>query len=418
MIAKITFENLLSIKNKQTIDYLSSKEKKHLNHIENYHTTRLLKNKIIIGKNDTGKTNFIKIMFYLKKIYEDGLNVLPKDFYYGQQKKELSLIEIEFFIHQRQYQYGISFNIDSKEIGEEYLYEFKQERKNKKFHFNRKEVNSDVFSKDLNADAKDRLQAYLYDLKYDRKNLLINKMKDKYIEDYKELYFFNDVIEFFENITVYLKQDPYLFGHFSYHQQHKIILQLKELDIPIQQMKYEETQLDTIRVQLGRHQYDKWLEYVTTLKYKHEKKDEFVFLMYDNLYRIIFVDQDNFKVYLTKINKENKQYDFNELSSGYRQILMYLMFFTSSSRIYLFIDDFGLNGHPTLIKKLLEKNLSKITQLTITTHNLLLLDNELLRKDELMLITKTELESKYESFETFNIRSDKNLFKWYLEEKI
>ena len=418
MITNITISNILSVNEEVSLNFLASKEKRHLNHLFIHDKdTKVLKTKIIIGKNDTGKTNIIKTLSYLKQIYDQSLTVLPKDIYYKKPNnhQNSTKIELSFIEQNHHYQYGVIFNIYNKEIHEEYLYELKSKNKIKKFHFQRKEVEKEVFDEKISKAAKERLQAYLYDLRYDRKTLLITKMKDKYISDFKELEFFYHIISFFNKLIVYVDEETYHFKYFSYHQHHKIIQQLLKLQIPITQMKYEEVTLDYIRIELGRHKYDKWLEYISYLKH-HQKTEEHIFLMFGYLYRVVFLNESDLKVYLTKVMIRDTQKYYHELSSGYKQIIMYLMLFTAKEETILVIDDFGLHTHPTTTKTLLQNNLPYHKQLILSTHNLLLLDNSLIRKDELCISTMTLNGAMFKRVDQFLIRNDKNLFNAYLDD--
>ena len=86
------------------------------------------------------------------------------------------------------------------------------------------------------------------------------------------------------------------------------------------------------------------------------------------------------------------------------------------------IDEFDRSLHHLLLRRLLEIYLSMCNkntrmQLILTTHDLLLMDQELLRRDEMFMIERDDsgASSVIPLDEYRNVRSDKDILKGYIQ---
>jgi AAA15 family ATPase/GTPase len=125
------------------------------------------------------------------------------------------------------------------------------------------------------------------------------------------------------------------------------------------------------------------------------------------------------------------RFDIDKESDGTRRLLDILPAFTAGwqlnlrktrvSKIY-FIDELDRSLHHLLLRKLLNKyfascNADSRTQILFTTHDLLLMDQNLFRRDEMNVVERdaTGASSVIPLNEYNGIRSDKDLLKSYLQ---
>ncbi|HWQ90155.1 MAG TPA: ATP-binding protein [Clostridia bacterium] len=117
-------------------------------------------------------------------------------------------------------------------------------------------------------------------------------------------------------------------------------------------------------------------------------------------------------------------FDIRDESDGTQRIVDLLPAFhqlaNADRELAVFIDELDRSLHSRLTRALVEGYLScrpvlARTQLLFTTHDVTLLDHELLRKDEVWMIDKNEKgESELSSLSEYKLRSDKRLMKDYL----
>jgi AAA15 family ATPase/GTPase len=94
MLIKFSVENFLSFKNKIEFSMIPSKFTKYANHISKNGPLNVLKRGIIYGANASGKTNFIKSLYFFKKLITSGnidaLNLNYNKFHLCDDKKTTS----------------------------------------------------------------------------------------------------------------------------------------------------------------------------------------------------------------------------------------------------------------------------------------------------------------------------------------
>jgi AAA15 family ATPase/GTPase len=119
-------------------------------------------------------------------------------------------------------------------------------------------------------------------------------------------------------------------------------------------------------------------------------------------------------------DKQNIVFKVNEESDGTVRLLDLLtaFYFVLNEPYTIFIDEIDRSIHPYLLKKLLEKfseNHETKGQLIFTTHESNLLDQNMLRQDEIWLVEKnTEGATKLYPMSDFDIRHDLDIRKGYL----
>ena len=148
----------------------------------------------------------------------------------------------------------------------------------------------------------------------------------------------------------------------------------------------------------------------------------------NNLYLITFTDgtvkAKKLQTIHNVIDKEEKEYfSLGDESDGTQRIFDYIpliLDLIQGEKVFV-IDEMERSLHPALMRKLIElffKYSNTIsTQLIFTTHESTLMDQDLLRRDEIWLIEKNKegVSSLNRLDERFNLRFDKELERSYLK---
>ena len=169
---------------------------------------------------------------------------------------------------------------------------------------------------------------------------------------------------------------------------------------------------------------------IVDIKVKKERKkvNDFELIITDEKpeFKQSEIERDVFDVKIVHLNEKNERVNFplSSESTGTiktLQILGPLLDILDNGKV-LFIDELELNLHPEISKfivKMFNSNKNKNAQLIFTTHDTNLLDNDLLRKDQIYFTNKkpnkfTELDSLFD----YNIRENMDFEKAYLNGRV
>lgn len=199
----------------------------------------------------------------------------------------------------------------------------------------------------------------------------------------------------------------------------KLTNYLKYFDTGIERI---ETKPLTFRL---RNEEEKTLnEMLTKIKNNVANKFEKIaslFILFDDLYLItISKTGDIYIETVLFIHKAEKEYEMNfrNESKGTKRIIELSMILLNDEENKLFVvDELDKSLHPKLTSKFVKlflKN-NNNNQLPVTTHESRLLDQDLLRRDEVWFVSKVNNKSNLYSLEEYNVRFDKKIDKAYLE---
>ncbi len=393
MLIEFSVENYKSIKGRQTLSLVAQNRDKRL--IENtiaidlpgLKNTHLLRSVVIYGANASGKSNIFKAAKFLHDFIENsatklkpneetGISVFRLDPYYESQP---STFEIHFIHDNVRYEYGIS--LSKKRVEEEWLFAFPFGSSQRWF--------SRIFD-ETSGNYDWKFSSYLKG----QKESLVDKTREN-------ASFISSAAQFnHEQLTKVYEWFIFFFRFIDF----------SEFTFPP--------------------------EYTIDLL-KQFQDDEFTSgLVRELLYgvdlglsgfRVIDNDQNGNRATVNLLHKSiqaNKEIEFEseDESAG---TLKYLSLIgpwieTCLNGYTLFIDEIGAKMHPILVKKLIRimKPLSmndKHPQGIFTTHDTSLLDQELLRRDQIWFTEKNEegATNLYPLID-YKPRNDEALYKGYL----
>ena len=386
MLIEFSVSNFRSIKDLQTLSFLATAMNEHekTNVFDATDKIRLLKSTCIYGANGSGKSNLVKAMWamisYVKATFEDRRkfdeHIQPFKLNTST-RKEGSFFQIVFILEGRTYRYGFVY-LKGK-IMSEWL--FGTANKNEVEYFTRENkniyINKERFKEGIGLESKTR-----------EDNLFLNVV-----------YEFNGKIA--ETICIYFTK---IFIVQGFDMATKKILRDASYQV-IQDKKDKYRFLEILKI-ADAEIFD------INLEYNYEK-------------------EVNQIISQRKLFNENEQeeglvnFDFDdEASDGTKKMFYYSGTFVNlmKSGGTIIIDQFDERFHTSLTKaivKLFNSEKNKSAQLCFVTHDTNLLDNDLLRRDQIYFAEKNQRGETaiYSLNEIKGVRNDSSIEKDYIKGK-
>lgn len=420
MIISFSVENWMSFRDPTTFSMVASRERQHGERVPKLgkYQTRVLPIAAIYGGNASGKTNFFKALNFARTLVIKGTrpdSLIPIETFRldATGRSRPSRFAFELLIDETIYDF--SFAVTQKVVLEERL--VKITSTSEKVLYDRRDGN-------LNFDAslaKDMFLQFTFRGTRDNQLFLTNSVSQN-IDDFRPVY------DWFENTLVLVAPDSRfdLFeifldeGHPLYTAMNEM---LPRLDTGIAHLGSEEIPLENISIP----------EPLKTELQEEVKEGMAVrLLMEPQTNRIVVTRKDGELIakrpvtFHPKSDGTEARFEIYQESEGSQRVIDLLPAFLElsaqvSQKVYV-IDEIDRSLHPLLIRQLLEEYLSNCstetrTQLLLTTHNVMLLDQQLLRRDEMWATERDEagVSSLFSFSEYKDVRYDKDIRKSYLQ---
>lgn len=406
MLIEFSVENFRSIKEKVTLSMVSSSDKSLDNNLiktDELKKDSLLRSAVIYGPNASGKSNVIIAFNFLahlvmtshKNQKDAKINVSP----FKLDKEYLSKpckFEVIFIKNRNRYVYGVS--VTSDKIIDEYLYYYPKGRKS--IIFERLNTNDFYFT----IDNKD--QEFLKKRTLDNVLYLSNSTQLRYEKSFEAFDWFKDNLR-----IINIEENPLLTEY--------------TIDLLNKDAKSKELILRALsNADLGIEDIKASVENVTIESLPSTFPNELKVLISEGKGQFKKLDiKTTHKGNKGKDTEYDVQFEFDEESGGTQKMFFLigpLIDVLSNGRI-LIVDELDIKLHYKLIRFLIklfhDPNQNKNNaQLIFTTHNTILLDMNLFRRDQIWFTEKnpdvgsTNLYSLVE----FNPRKKENIQKGYL----
>ncbi len=435
MLIRFTVENFLSFKDEVEFSMVAGRTRRHKDHIipnDKKRDVRLLKTAVVYGANASGKSNLIKAMSFARTLIVEGrsegqnIPVSPFRFDTAYTHKP-SKFQFEIRCNNASYVYG--FEVDSRMVRSEWLYEIYTSRH--KLIFERKtdsegNVTVEPESLGVTIDKRKDFVPYLLDTVQSNQLFLKHGVENRVSHFY-------GIYDWFRKSLVLIYPDTRLsvgFGiMFKNNQDYKrrvsdIIssfdLGFTDIDLPETDLKREWRLPPEVRKyviqkikELPREPGGNVAAYIEDLDIYIEvdKSDEVRAYKFETIHNVVG-------------QQKPERMELTEESDGTRRVfdlVPALISLLSDDRERVFvIDELDRRLHANLSHKIIEVFLAKSkqlnSQLIVTTHELQLLDLDLLRRDEIWFLEKNARgSSTVFSLEEFHPRYDKDIRKSYLQ---
>lgn len=437
MLIDFSVENFTSIGEKQNLCMMTGKVRSKQEHLYRNNKINLLRFSAIYGSNASGKSNLVNAMEFAQMTILCGIPKGYTNSYNRTCKNNIhqpTLFEFELKIENRLYRYGFKIFLNKSSICAEWLYDISS--KNKEiciFERNLLDGNYELGDVLLKSKAAERIRIYFEDTKEIDTVLFLHEMNRNKGEIYKQdakINLFRDVYGWFKNsLDINYPDRPVSnFSYFTSTEQSEEVEQiLKYFGQGIIDFEVVEADKEEYNRKIPSDLIKDFKERVESQMAKAQKagkKIEAVSGMIRgdrDLYIIEVDEQCKMHIKTIKFNHGKAgEYDISEESDGTRRILelIEILFSTNTNKVYV-IDEIDRSLHPAMTKEFIEYYLKTLqdrnVQLIVTTHELQLLDLDVLRRDEIWFINKEDDgNSELYSLEAFNERFDTRVDKAYL----
>jgi len=425
MLKRFTIENFSSFKEENSLDFTAGRTESKQEHCFDFKKVKILKSAVIYGANASGKSNLFKAIDYGKEIVLNNLdNVDTYKKYFRLDNDSLNKatkFEFEIEINNKFFSYGFSSILHKKEITEEWLYEIGKISPELIFERNNNIIEPGKLLK--NKDIKHRFTIYTEDMKNQSNKLFLSEIANKELE-IKEVKIINEIYNWFEEKLIIIYPDT----------QYEELGTLRNNSSLTKTFKKYLSEFDTGVVDISsiEEDFENSLKNIPdSLKkqiIKDITKNDVIGTLRtpDSQFLTIYKDdKDEIKVEKLGLihNKNIKEiFELKDESDGTRRLFDLIPLISKFSKDYtIIIDDFDRSLHPKLTKKFFElfyklnNNIESKTQLIVTTHESTLLDQELVRRDEVWFVEKDKTgASNIFSLNQFKVRYDSKIEKAYL----
>lgn len=420
MIIRFSVANWMSFRERASFSMIATKGRQHQEHISKLtkYKARILPVGFLYGGNASGKSNFCKALSFMKKLVMEAKrpsgNFIPLEPFLldNSSFEQPSYFEIEILVNEVIYEF--SFSLTKQAIIEEKLVKINKTNEATLYHRQNEKIEFDPSLKEKEPFLKFAFQGT------NENQLFLNNAVSQKVTDFTPIY------EWFESLIFITPDSKFLpFNEFLLDEEHILSGKIKEflpqLDTGIVELVGEEIPFEEspFPEKLKRILEEKSTESSTCIIgdekqfWRFTKKDKKIIL-------------EELSTRHLKNDGQLVKFSLKQESDGSIRLIRLLPAFlelsleSNSKRVYV-IDEIDSSLHYHLIRQLLEAYLgarleSSRCQLLATTHNLLLMDQALLRTDEMWLVERNkEGSSKLFSISDYKeAHKDKNLLKSYL----
>ena len=396
MLLDIEIKNLKSFKN-QTIFSMEAE-----NNIEDRNSFEvevgkekfeLLKTAVLFGGNASGKSNFTSVLnIFRYYLFNKGIEKYNKEgFRFGEEDKN-STIKVRNVVDDKIYEYILEINFNTKKIIKEKLYITALERK---LVFERENNKIVKYDKETFSEYEITI-GFINETLTDSDSVISRIIEWRVPEEIEKYIFYLDKIK----INNYSDD----LGKYIYENKNnkKLVIEfLKKIGIIVND------------IEVYREKNEFFLKNIRESKefqILSEKEQEKLLSQIAYIYRIYFVYEDN--------QKQKYKLEYYEQSAGTQKILS--MFFPIYNLLnnggVMIIDELDITLHYSLIKEIIKMFNSveynrKNAQLIFTTHNLLLLDFNLFREDQIWFLENNDVSTGTELYSLSDIEGyEKNKY--------
>lgn len=427
MLIRFNVENFLSFDERTEFSLIANRERRLEDHYVKESGINILKSSVLYGANASGKSNLVKSIFFSQRIITRGLhavNSLNKHFRLNKLNVyKPTIFNYEIKIGSKFYAYGFAIQLNENKILEEWLNEIGSNKSIKIFDRFLNEqglYEIDIPLSPRSKDAKRRFDVYRADLQKSQNLLFLSEINRKSIENFPEASVFVDVFKWFDERLTVLTPDSKFAGLSFIGDDQKMSEVfssfLSTFRTGINSITSEEVDLDSFDIP-KRIKLD--------LKEKFNTVETLFFEYKGNSYAL--KKNKNHDYIVKKIglehlsdNREPIIFEFEDESDGTQRLFDFipaLHALTQTDAVFV-IDEIDRSLHSKLTYAIFELffkfSADNESQLIATTHEALLLDLNLFRRDEIWFVEKENNSSKIYSLDQFKERSDKVVSRSYL----
>ncbi len=423
MLIHFSVENWMSFRERVAFSMIASRERQHGGRVPRIgkYQTRVLPVTAIYGGNASGKTNFFKALGFARRLVVRGTrpdSLIPIEPFRLDPRKEdqPSCFAFELLVEETIYAY--SFAVTRSAVLEEKL--VRVTSTSEKMLYDRRGDSAD-FAESL---KKDQFIQFAFQGTRDNQLFLTNSVSQK-VDAFKPVYnWFKDTLELvapdtrFEPFEQFLDERHPLFETMNamLPQLDTGIAHLGGEDIPFEKAGFPESLKTELQEELKEGAAVRLMAEPTNERFMVTRRDGELIAK-------------KLVTHHTKSDGTEAKFEMRQESGGTQRLIDLLPAFleisaVDSKRVYV-IDEIDRSLHTLLTRRLLEWYLTNCSaesraQLLLTTHDVLLMDQQLLRRDEMWVAERdsSEVSSLFSFSEYRDVRYDKDIRKSYLQGRL
>lgn len=434
MLLRFTVENFMSFKERSELSLAPSLVRRHPNHVikglNGRNDISVLKAAMIYGANASGKSNLIKAIKHAQVMVNEGVKSgkkLPYIPYKLSQSSKNAPTRFEFEIKVNKINYAYGFSFDQNIIHEEWLYEINKVKEILVFERTNSKNEQSIKFGDISFQNNEHEMFLNFTAKGTPENrLFLNECSERnVISEMGYIESIVNVLKWFEDhLNIVFPKSKYYGLEMNMQNSSEtgeiFSKILKSFDTGINELKLIKIDFDRELVGIPeeiKKQIEEDLEPKTNILVTGPNNTRYQLCM-DSKGHI-----GAFKLMTSHIDEQGKEtlFDIKQESDGTQRLIDIasgLLEIFSHEKVYI-IDELDRSLHPdittSIIHAFLNKTANISSQLIVTTHESNLLNQDLVRKDEIWFVEKNkEGASSLYSLEEFQPRFDKNLRRGYL----
>lgn len=425
MLISFSVENWMSFRDRVSFSMIASRERQHGERVPKIgkYKTRILPIAAIYGGNASGKTNLFKALSFAERLVVKGTepdSLIPIEAFRLDTKsvEQPSRFVFELLIDEVIYEF--SFTVTKKAILEERLVQISSTSDKNKKLYNR-QSNTIEFDESL---KEVEFLKFAFKGTRDNQLFLTNSVSQK-VEIFRPVRnWFKDTLEMVAPDSRFQPIEQFLdVVHPLYATMNEMLLQL---DTGIAHLGGEEVPFENILLpgDLKTKLREDVKEGMTVRLLGGPINESFVFTRKDG--ELI---AKKLVTYHPKTDGTEAKFEIKQESDGSQRVIDLLPAFLeisapNSKKVYV-IDEVDRSLHTLLTKRLLEAYLANCraesrAQLLLTTHDVLLMDQQLLRRDEMWVAERNAsgVSSLFSFSDYKDVRYDKDIRKSYLQGRL
>ena len=426
MLIRFAVENYNSFKEQQVFNMVAGKQTRHSSHCLSVNGKRLLKSSFFFGANASGKSNFVRAIDFVRRVTLFGVESIKyNDRFFridSSCKDRPGVFQIDFIADDIVFSYGFAINYLTREFTAEWLYRI--DSPNSETCVFEREGASIVTKYNFSNDSKTRFNIYCEDLK--ASELLLSDIGNKNFDKSSDFNIFTIAYNWFKNLIIIYPD--------SYHTNKNefFLNRASNTDYLTNMLKTFDTGIEGITKgkQLAENAFsflpdDVKKNLLTDLDQKLRGQgniaDKANLTIEDSQFEVYLEDGE---IYAEKImldhGNPNDLFEISDESDGTKRLFDLIpVYEIGQHERVIIIDELDRSFHSKLteeyIEKFFEVTKDKKSQLICTTHDLNLMDLNILRQDEIWFIEReSDHSSKIYSLSDFKERFDKNILNEYL----
>lgn len=430
MLTKITVENFKSFDKTTELTMISSSKirLKPGHKMEIGNTVKLLKHAAIYGANASGKTNLVEFFEFFHATLENGIPFGTNHLFCRTKKEnemKPSVFEMQIEINGKFYAYGFAAILSIKRITEEWLYEL-HTNGSAELVFSREEDSQPKMNPKLKLSEEDeaRFRTYAYDFQDNTTSLFLTEMnRGKKYKNNSKLRVFKLVYDWLTTKIIVISPN-HIANEFEYYFEEESLSLVSNL------ISSFDTGISGIHTQeLDISELPKFVPEAVISQVKDNMQNanftkfQIAGRANHNIFNLEIEEGKEPKLTTIKLKHGSSIFDFDfaEESDGTKRLfdLIDMLLLKGNDTVFV-VDELDRSLHPKLTEKFIElfskKHENEKIQLIFTTHEASILDENLLRRDEIWFIERDkDNSSKLYPLDQFKERYDKKLSKAYLE---